>query len=225
MKKYDWLLFDLDNTILDFNASSRQAFFKIFSDLEDADYKLYRDFNHAVWVAFENGHITKEVLVLKRWTDFFEANGMKADPQKTNSEYFGHIRMNPLYIEGAYQLLLDLKQQYQLCIITNGLSEVQNSRLQLSGIKDIIKDIVISDTIGVAKPEEAFFDYTFDLIGKPMRDDVLVIGDTLTSDIRGGIEYGVETCWYNYYQGTNETTYRPTYEVTNMGMLRDLLLD
>ena len=58
-----------------------------------------------------------------------------------------------------------------------------------------------------------------------MRDDVLVIGDTLTSDIRGGIEYGVETCWYNYYQGTNETTYRPTYEVTNMGMLRDLLLD
>lgn len=224
MKQYDWLLFDLDNTILDFNASSRQAFFSIFGELEDADYKLYREYNHAVWMDFENGHITKEVLKVKRWEDFFEAKKLDADPQETNNQYFDHIRLNPLYILGSYQLILDLKQDYQLCIITNGLSEVQNSRLQISGLKDLIGPIVISDTIGVAKPEAAFFDYTFDLIGKPMPEDVLVIGDTLNSDIRGGIAYGVDTCWYNYYQGANETTYRPTYEVQNMEELRKLLL-
>lgn len=224
MKKYDWLLLDLDNTILDFNASSKQAFFKIFNNLGEADYKLYRDFNHAVWLAFENGHITKDVLKVKRWSDFFEAIKIAADPQKTNDLYFDHIKMNPLFIEGAYQLILDLKRKYNLCIVTNGLSEVQNSRLQLSGLKDRIEHIVISDTIGVAKPESAFFDYTFKLIGRPMLEDVLVIGDTLNSDIRGGIAYGVDTCWYNYYREENETTYRATYEVKNINGLRRLLL-
>jgi YjjG family noncanonical pyrimidine nucleotidase len=224
MKHYDWLLFDLDNTLLDFNASSRVAFFSIFPELVDGDYVLYREFNHAVWVAFENGHITKEVLKLKRWSDFFEAKGMDADPRQVNDQYFEHIKMHPLYIEGAFQLIKDLLETYRLCIITNGLSEVQTSRLELSGINSLIEHIVISDTIGVAKPEEAFFDHTFELIGRPMREDVLVIGDTLTSDIRGGIEYGTDTCWYNYYKGENETTYRPTYVVKDIQELRRLLL-
>ncbi len=224
MKQYDWLLFDLDNTLLDFNASSRVAFFSIFPDLSDADYIQYRAYNHAVWIAFENGHISKETLKLKRWSDFFEATGMEADPRQVNDQYFEHIKMNPIYIQGAYQLIQDLIGKYSLCIITNGLSEVQTSRLELSGINRLIEHIVVSDMIGVAKPEEAFFDHTFELIGMPMREDVLVIGDTLTSDIRGGIDYGVDTCWYNYYKGANETTYRPTYEVKDTEELWRLLI-
>jgi len=224
MKKYDWLFLDLDNTILDFDASSKAAFFNIFESFTVEDYKLYRAYNHAVWVDFEKGKISKEELKLKRWNDFFDGKKIDHDAKSTNEKYFDHIKMNPVFVEGAEALVKELIKEYSLCIITNGLSEVQNSRLKLSGIADLIEHVVISDTIGVAKPKSEFFDYTFKLIGNPMREDALIIGDTLTSDIRGGLDYDVDTCWFNYFKKDNETTYRPTYEVKDTSELRRLLL-
>jgi len=227
MKRYQWLFFDLDNTILDFGASSKVAFYDIFKarnlEMKPLDYKTYRDINHEVWVEFEKGKLTTDEVKHLRWDKFFELKKLKLDSKEINEAYFEHIKMNPLWISGAEELLTQLNHTYNICIITNGLSEVQHSRLALSGISDLIQHIVISDAIGVAKPAAAFFDYAFKITGEPMKEDVLVIGDTLTSDIRGGIDYGVDTCWYNYYGTENQTQYRPTYQVKNIMELQSLL--
>lgn len=228
MKRYQWLFFDLDNTILDFGASSKVAFFEIFAakdlKMSSEDYKAYRDINHEMWVEFEKGKLSTEEVKHLRWDKFFELKKLKLNSKEINAAYFEHIKMNPLWISGAEELLIQLVRTHNICIITNGLSEVQHSRLELAGIKELVHHIVISDAIGVAKPAAAFFDYAFKTTGDPMKEDVLVIGDTLTSDIRGGIDYGVDTCWYNYYGTENETQYRPTYEVKNIGELADNLL-
>ena len=226
VRKYTWLLFDLDNTILDFGASSKAAFFDVLAkyELSQKDYDLYNGINHAVWVEFEKGQMTQDTLKIERWRRFGLERGLELDPTETNEAYFHHIRDNPIYVPGADLLIEDCLQEYQLAIITNGLSEVQESRLALTGLRDKIEHIIISDQIGVAKPAEAFFQYTYKKIGEPLLEDVLVIGDTLTSDIRGGLDFGTDTCWYNYYGKENHTTYRPTYEVKNMKGLRDLLL-
>jgi len=225
--KYSWLFFDLDNTILDFGASSELAFFQIFKNraisLTDEDYIAYRDINHEMWVEFEKGELSTEEVKHLRWEKFFELKALSLDAQEINAAYFDHIKVNPLWVPGAEEVIHELSKSYNLCIITNGLSEVQESRLALSGLSNLIQHIVISDTIGVAKPSEAFFEFAFKLTGMPMKEEVLVIGDTLTSDIRGGIDYGVDTCWYNYYGADNTTQYHPTYAITKLSELMPIL--
>lgn len=227
MNKYSWLFFDLDNTLLDFGASSKLAFMELFKergqDLNDSDYAVYQEINHKVWVDLEKGLITSEELKPKRWSLFLNKMGYSYDPLVINTAYFDKLKTNPIFIKGAEALINDLSTEYKLCLITNGLPEVQTPRLRLSGLDQMFDPIVISDAIGVAKPKEAFFDYCQKVTGNPMKEEVLVIGDTLTSDIRGGKEYGYDTCWYNYYQKENHTEYSPLYEITDLNELREIL--
>jgi len=167
MRKYNWLLFDLDNTLLDFGQSSKEAFFTIFEPhgytFTAEDYKDYNVINHKAWVDLEKGLLTPEVLKTRRWQLFFEEKGLSLDPAAINEAYF---------------------------------------------------------EIGIAKPAISFFDHVMQVIGQPLKEEILIIGDTLTSDIRGGIDYGIDTCWYNYYGKENTTQYHPTYELSD---IRDLV--
>jgi len=221
---FEWLLFDLDNTILDFNASSKIGFKALLEKIDpelDAKtvYPFYRDINHKVWDEREAGLISHEELKTKRWDLFFKKVNIDYNPSEANDYYFEFIKSKPFFIDGAKELLDVLKGKIKLMIITNGLSEVQWSRLRIMDMEDYFSHIIISDEIGSAKPAKAFFEHCDELINYTSKDKVLVIGDTLKSDIKGGNEYGFKTCWYNYYKKENETQEVPDYSIQSLDEL------
>jgi len=220
----DWLLFDLDNTIVDFNASSKEAFVKLLEELgveKPADlYPKYNVINHKCWDEREAGLISHTELKKKRWDLFFKEVGIDYDPLSANDFYFEVIKTNPILIEGAETLLQKIQGKYRTMIITNGLSEVQNPRIKKLKLEQYFEQIIISDEIGVAKPQQKFFDHCENLMPQGVnRDRVLVIGDTLKSDIKGGNAYGYQTCWYNYYKKENDTDIQPGFVVDNLATL------
>jgi len=191
MQRYEWLYFDLDNTLLD---------------------------------ELEKGLISSEALKTKRWRLFVHEMNLDLDPAEINASYFNYLAYNPIYVEGAQSLIQKLHKSYRLALITNGLPELQRPRLELTGLEKYFDPIVISDVIGAAKPDSAFFDYVYEKSGRPSKDQILIIGDTLTSDIRGGINYGIDTCWFNFHGIENKTEYRPTYTISNLAELDKLLV-
>ncbi len=227
--KYQWLLFDLDNTLLDFNASSKIGFKSLIEKINpkldwESLYPIYRDYNHQVWDEREAGLISHNDLKTKRWRLFFDHADIEFDPSLANDHYFYYIKNKPFLIEGAIDLLRRLKGDYRMMIITNGLSEVQWNRLRIMKMESYFEHIIISDEINATKPEFAFFDHCDKLMVSPDKSEVLVIGDTLKSDIKGANDFGYISCWYNYYQTENDSDIEPDYTVQSLADLaRDVL--
>lgn len=228
-KSIDWVLFDLDNTLLDFDKSSEEAFHWLISEYSTIDahpelYPRYSQINHQLWEQREQGLITPEELKKARWALFFEEIGLKGlDPEQANRLYFEHIADAVHFVDGALDILNSLQAQYQLMIVTNGLAEVQHPRLEKAGLKKYFRHIVISDEIDTAKPQIAFFSYCQKLMGNPDKDRILVIGDTLKSDIRGGNEFGYRTCWFNHDRIERDEDIIPDYEIYSLSELRTLI--
>ena len=160
---FEWLLFDFDNTLVDFNASSKEAFVKVMTPLIDQDpkelYPIYNKINHLCWDEREAGLISHDELKVKRWNMFFDKIDIKYDPLTANNIYFEVIKTNPYWIDGAVDLLKAIQDKYRSFIITNGLSEVQNPRAEILGLAEYFEHIIISDEIGIAKPQKGFFDH------------------------------------------------------------------
>lgn len=227
MQKYEWLLFDLDNTILDFNASSEIAFFLVFKnmgvELDKEDLNIYMDINKELWARMEEGGYSHEELKTLRWKLFLKARGLTGDPALINQAYFDKIIEYPVFVKGAKEILDGVINNYKLGLITNGLGEVQRPRLKNSNLAKYFDCIVISDEIGMAKPQKSYFDYTADKIGNPSKDQILVIGDNLNTDIIGGKQYGYDTCWYDYYKKGPSKKVIPKYHIEEMEQLVEIL--
>ncbi len=227
MRKYTWLFFDLDNTLLDFSSASKKAFFHIFNErsieLDDRHYAIYSEINHKMWVELERGKIGFEDLRTGRWQLFMDEIMITEDSVEINNAYFEHIANHPIFIDGAQELIRHVEGKYNLAMITNGLPEVQYPRIKLTELDKYFDPIIISKEIGYSKPDRAFFEYATRKTGNPMNEDVLVIGDSLTSDIRGGINYGYDTCWYNPTKQENQTEYHATYEIDDVRQLISIL--
>jgi len=227
--QYNWLFFDADNTLFDFDLAAKTAFKQLLNQLEiDSTaerFKQYKSINAQCWRAFEEGEINAEELRRKRFADFFAAIEVERDPLQANSNYLQRLSEQAVLLEGALDLLNRLKSKgYRMVIITNGLKEVQRPRLAKAALHDYFETIVVSDEIGHAKPAAAFFDYTFQQIDHPAKEETLVIGDNINSDIRGGYDYGLDTCWYNPHRQENVTPIRPTFEIQQLQELESLLL-
>lgn len=227
MPKYDWILFDLDNTILDFSESSRLAFVSVYDTLGtnkplDEVYQVYQGINHEIWKDREAGRISHTDLKTKRWDLLCEAIDIESDGSALNNIYFEEIKQNAVFVSGVEDLVPRLASNYKLMIITNGLSEVQWSRIHDTKLEKYFEHIVISDEIGSAKPSKHFFDHCAELIGHPQKDRVLVVGDTPLSDIKGGNDYGYDTCWYNHLQLSDDGQ-TATYNIYAMSEIADLL--
>ena len=202
---FDWILFDADNTILDFHASEA-ASLRATLAAEGIEWStelllLYREINHRVWSDFEAGRLPKSRLRSIRFERLFEALGQCVDPEDCAHRYLGHLSRSEHVYTGVRELLRQLATQYHLGLITNGLKEVQRPRLRATALDAVFPVIVVSDEIGHAKPDAAFFDHAFAEMGHPDPERVLVVGDNLNADIKGGIDYGCRTCWVNP-QGT-----------------------
>ena len=223
-KHYPWLWFDADGTLFDYNRAEAAALKNTFHSLtlpfEDTYLDVYRKINHGLWQALERQEITQAVLRYRRFELLMEAIQVSGSPEQMSSAYVEQLSICSELIDGAYEVLQTLHRKSQIAIVTNGLQSVQRGRLAHSTIRGFINELIISEEIGAAKPGRAFFDAAFARCGHPLKSDVLIIGDSLTSDIQGGVDYGIDTCWYNPVRETQPEGLEITYEIQH---LRELL--
>lgn len=222
--KYDWILFDLDNTLMDFTQSSKKAFSSAFLEFglreEVGHYDIYQEFNHSVWRDFEDGKIDAMTLRRKRFDDFMMEVGIKGITGiEFNKIYLNWLVEHSFLLDGSLDLLNELKAKVKLAIITNGLKEVQRRRIKRLEIEHFFPVIIVSDEEGVSKPSKAYFDIAFEACKNPRKDKVLVVGDSLNSDIKGGNNYGMDTCWCNLFNQINTTDINPNYEINQLSEL------
>ena len=220
--KYNWLFFDADNTLFDFNQSQAYAleasfhFFKL--PFETNVNTIYTEVNRQCWIAFEDGFLDQQTLKKRRFELLFEEVGYKVDATLFGKTYLKYLSETNYLIPGARSLLDELRPKYKLAIITNGLKIVQRPRIQNAHLTEYFDSIIVSEEIGSAKPDARFFDIAFSQAGQPDKKEVLVIGDSLNSDIKGGYNYGLDTCWYNPEQKSSKLIH-PTFEIKELNDL------
>lgn len=222
---YKWLLFDVDNTLLDFAQTEALALEQSFAQhhlpFPATAKQRYHEINQSYWQRLERKEITPEVIRAGRFQDLFTELGLSFDADLFADSYLAQLGQQAPLMEGAMELLEGLNGRFQLGIITNGLADVQHPRLEKSGLKPYFSPIIISQEIGVSKPNPGIFDAAFAQMNQPAKSEVLIIGDSLSSDIIGGINYGIDTCWFN---PNGQTTDLPiTYEIKSLHQLNQIL--
>lgn len=200
---FDWLLFDFDNTLVDFHKASDLAFHKTLTDYnienDEAYYGIYEKINAKIWSDFEQKLITAEDIRRTRFSLFLQEIGRdNLDGYEFNAQYLSNIVEFTSIEPEIVQMLQRLRSKFKMSIITNGLKEVQRARLAKCKIDHLFDSIVVSDEIGVAKPDSAFFEYTMSTIEQEFeKEKILVIGDSLQSDIAGAKLFGLKSCHIN----------------------------
>ncbi len=229
MKKYSILLFDADGTLFDFDKAEIYALEKSLLFFQ-RDFKIdfhlanYRDINSKIWKDFEKGLITAEELKIERFRRFIIRINEDMDAKLFAEKYLEFLSETAFLIKGVENLLAELYKEYRMLLLTNGLAKVQRKRLSLSPIREYFEGIVISEELGIAKPDPRIFRHSLEILDFTEKDKVIIIGDSLSSDIKGGISYGIDTCWYNPHNNNVSEEYQPTYQIKNLKELREILL-
>lgn len=227
--KYEVILFDADETLYDFKRSEKEAFkntilkFNIKYD-ENYHLKIYQEINTVLWKEFEQGLITQEKLKVERFKRLSAQLNISFDENDFAKLYIEHLADASFLYADSIDLIENLNKAYKLSIITNGLTSVQDKRIRKSIISKYFDDIVISEEILISKPDPKIFEHALKNLNYTDKSKVLMVGDSLTSDIQGGINFGIDTCWYNPNKIINKTSIKPTYEISNFNELKALLL-
>ena len=201
MPRYSHLLLDADGTLFDYDRAEATALATTFRDLElgfrETYAETYREINGLIWREFEQGTITVAEIRSERFRRLFAALALDADPAAFGKRYLARLGECAQLIEGAEAAVAALYGKVGLVLITNGLQDVQRARLSRSPIARYLDEVVISEEVGSSKPDSGIFDECFRRMGNPPKKDVLIVGDSLTSDMQGGSDYGIDTCWFN----------------------------
>jgi len=226
---YQFLMFDVDNTLMDFSAGEKAALFQTMEELGtpigDDDHKKYLEINAGVWLRFEQGLLDSKAVQRIRFEEF--AEHLDRDPAEAlllNDAYVENLGKQAIMLDGAMEMLHKLKERYQIAVVTNGLHLVQRARLTRSGLLPLLDGVFISQEMGVQKPDKAYFDEVFRTYGDRDKRKYLMIGDSLSADIQGGINAGVDTCWYHPSGTAAEGAITPTYTVRDFSEMTRLLL-
>jgi YjjG family noncanonical pyrimidine nucleotidase len=224
---YTWLLFDADGTLFDYERAERvalrQALEQIGLAFEPAHLEAYRRINQDLWRALERSELKPEVLKVRRFELLFETLGIGHSAAGFSARYLDCLSACSELIDGAADVLLSLRNNYQFAIVTNGLTAVQRSRLARSVIRDHIAELIISEEIGCAKPAPEFFEATFARLGQPSKNEVLLIGDNWSSDIQGAVQYGIDACWFNPHRQPRPNGPNITREIASLYELENWL--
>lgn len=226
MKKYTTLYFDLDNTLLDFSAAENKAIRKLFTlhnlPVSDERISKYSAINLTWWERFEKGEIKKNEIYSGRFREYLAFYGLDGDPLKMADDYFDFLSEGYDLIEGADRALEYIKKQgYTVCITTNGMSRTQYRRIENCSVKQYFDYIFVSEDACHQKPETEYFDFVMANTPEKDKSKILVIGDSMSSDILGGINFDVDTCWLNPKGKAGQ--YKCTYEITNIMQICDIL--
>ena len=199
--RYKLLIFDLDNTIFDYNQAENFALEETLEHFNcpvtDELKTSYREINEQIWQRLEKGEITSLQLRTMRFERFGKVHGFEWEADEVSSLYLKNLGRGGFLIEGAETLLFELQNDFKLASVTNGISDVQRSRLANSPFNNFFEPLIISDEVGVAKPAPGIFEILLKEAGVSDRTEVLMIGDSLTSDIAGAEAAGIASCWFN----------------------------
>ena len=227
LTKYKYLLFDADDTLLDFKAAEEVALKTVLKNNglphDDQTVKTYSVINLKYWKAFEKGEIERDQIFPLRFGEFLGVLGSDKDPMEINSQYFEALRQVHIMLPDADELVDYLVGKYKLYIITNGVAKTQHLRLKESGLQDKFDGIFISEELECQKPSLEYFNKVLAAIGNPRKEECLVLGDSISSDILGGKNIGVDTVWVNVRDLKNYTDITPDYVVTNLKDLKEML--
>lgn len=224
-KYYDVLLFDLDDTIFDFQTAQEVAFTQVFKEygLHAPDYlQDYQLVSNGLWQQLEQQQISLTELGNERFQQLFKMHKLSLDAHQFNDTYLRFLGEQPFLIEGASDLFEQL-QGIRIAAVSNGFERVQQARIALSPFANKFEAVIISETVGYQKPSREIFDYAFDKLQITDKDTVLMIGDSLTSDIKGGQNYGIDTCWFNPQYKVKHSEVSPTYEIHHLSELIAIL--
>lgn len=223
-----WILFDLDNTLLDFSSASKAAFRQTFQDhgLTDSDqhYQVYSTINGQLWSDFEQNKVTAQQIRGLRFARLFEHLQITDQSGLNfNAAYLKNMIKQSKAYPGVVPLLEKLQQTYRMSIVTNGLKEVQRARIDRLKMTAYFESIIVSDEIGHSKPDRTFFDHVFASVKHPPAlEETLIVGDSLSSDIKGGIQYGIQTCWISHGK-TNHSEHLPDYSIASVDAINQFL--
>ena len=225
--KYKWLLFDVDSTLFDYDKAEENALRKTFERLkleyDESVLGVYRQINNKIWSDFEKGKITPKQIKVRRFPMLFEKLNIDSDSIAFTDLYLKNLSEGLHLIEGAEEVLKVLNEKYKIALITNGLKDVQRPRITKSAVFKFISQIIISEEVGVSKPDEKIFDIAFQRMNYPDRQEVLMIGDNLISDIKGGNDYGIDTCWFNPKKISCDSDLQINYEIEKLTELLNIL--
>ncbi|WP_407579120.1 pyrimidine 5'-nucleotidase [Citrobacter koseri] len=221
--KWDWIFFDADETLFTFDSfTGLQRMFLDYSVTFTAeDFQDYQAVNKPLWVDYQNGAITSLQLQRQRFVGWGEQ--LNVPPEELNDAFMNAMAEICAPLPGAVSLVNALHGKVKMGIITNGFTSLQQIRLERTGLRDRFDLLVISEEVGVAKPDPRIFDYALEQAGSPDRSRVLMVGDTAESDILGGINTGLSTCWLNAHHREQPAGIEPTWTVASLSELEQLL--
>lgn len=221
--KYKWILFDADETLFHFDAL--QGLQLMFSrhgvDFTKQDYDQYQQTNKPLWNAYQNGEINAEHLQNVRFQGWSEK--LQISTQKLNSDFLLAMADICSPLPGAGELLASLHGKVKMGIITNGFTALQEIRLQRTGFAEYFSSLTISEQVGIAKPDQGIFEHALATIGQPEKKHVLMVGDNPHSDILGGLNAGIDTCWLNVDNQKSPDGITAHYQVSSLSELQALL--
>jgi 2-haloacid dehalogenase len=224
MKKYDLFLFDADGTLFDYDMAEANALKTIFDycgfTYSESIRLKYREINSQVWGSYEKGEITQTELQTLRFIRLFNDIGVYYDAGNFNEMYLNEFGKGSFLIEGALEICREIIScSKKIYIVTNGILTTQKARIEHSLIKEYISDFFISEFIGFQKPHTLYFEYVFTHIPQVEKDRILIIGDSISADIAGGNNAGIDSCWFNKAGNINNTEIIPTYEIRKLSEL------
>ena len=221
------VLFDLDDTLFDFHKAEKIALTKTLVhfgiDPTEDTLALYSAINAAHWKRLELGEISREEVKVGRYRELFKTIGVECDPVKATAYYESMLAIGHYFMPGAPELLEELYGKYRLYIVSNGTAKVQEGRIGSSGIKKYMDGIFISQLLGANKPDKQFFDICFAEIPDFSLSETVIIGDSLSSDIKGGINAGITTVWFNPNGIENDNDIKPDYTIKELSEVPGLL--
>jgi 2-haloacid dehalogenase len=227
MNRFQTLLFDADNTLFDFHACEEEALKLVFQkygfslNQEVAD--TYQGINTELWRQYEQGLMDRHTVIYSRFGLLFQKIGIQDDGIAFEDDYQELLGMQHFFIEDAFEVVMNLYKEFDLYIVTNGVTATQLRRLKDSGLDRYMKQIFVSEETGYQKPMKEYFDYCFERIVNFDLSRTIIIGDSLSSDIKGGNNANITTCWYNPGRIENHTDARVDYEITSLKELYPLL--
>lgn len=221
------VLFDLDDTLFDFHKAEKIALTKTLVhfgiDPTEETLALYSTINAAHWKRLELGEISREEVKVGRYRELFKTIGVECDPVKATAYYESMLAIGHYFMPGAPELLEELYGKYRLYIVSNGTAKVQEGRVGSSGIAKYMDGIFISQILGANKPDKQFFDICFAEIPDFSLSETVIIGDSLSSDIKGGINAGITTVWFNPKGIENDSDIEPDYTIKELSEVPGLL--
>ena len=228
MAKFDTILWDVDQTLLDFKKSEdyaiRYCFRKFGKEASDEAVAIYSRINEGFWKRIEKGEINRKDALVQRFEQLFQQIGEQdMDARAFQKEYAEALGSVYYYLDDSYELVKNLRGKYRQYLVTNGVTLTQMKKLRLSGFDQLADGIFVSEQIGIPKPHKDFFEKCFSMIPGFCKEKAVIVGDSLSSDIRGGNNAGIATCWYNPAGLKNLSDVKIDYEIRNLKEIWDIL--